>query len=229
MNINSVFNTTRPISLYTKENDRRDTSFLDALAQNVKGAYAQQTSGTSGTWQIKTKLSEASYDLTDEEIEYFREKYGENYNEDTIKDIFYELADKGIISMDDASKSSGYSWVLPLSCVKSITYMGTGQSWGLEKYLTNSTRDFNFARDRILIKDVSRTDKDSPYKILWDNFKKTYDREINTWMDALQETIDFERYVKENRNTSDHVFQQHRDQIIEGLEKTREVISRIFG
>ena len=44
----------------------------------------------------------------------------------------------------------------------------------------------------------------------------------------MQETIDFNRYVKENKSTSDYVFQQHREQLIEGLEKTKDVILKIF-
>lgn len=76
---------------------------------------------------------------------------------------------------------------------------------------------------------MSRTDKDSPYKALWESFKNKYDRSIDSWLDKLQENIDFERYVRENKIGADDVFRQHRDKVIEGLEKTKDVISRIFG
>ena len=174
----------------------------------------------------KVAANEPSYSVTDEEAEYFREKYGENYDDDIVHELYYELAGKGIISTNDASRSSGVIAMIPLSAFKSITYFGSYLP-GHEKI----NRNVNFADltdDVVYIKDISRTDKDSPYKILWDHFKKTYDREINTWKDALQETIDFERYVKENRKTADYVFQRHSDKVIESLEKTKDVIWKIF-
>lgn len=166
------------------------------------------------------------YSITDEEADYFLEKYGEKYDEDRAQELYYELADKGIISINDAARFSGTSVAMPLSAFNSITYFGGGDPYGLGKYLN---RDIGFVSDRVYIKDVSRTDKDSPYKILWDNFKKTYYREIDTWEDALQETIDFERYVKDDVSHRDYVSQQHYSMVIENLEKTRDVISKIFG
>lgn len=166
------------------------------------------------------------YSITDEEAEYFLEKYGEKYDEERAAELYYELADKGIISINDAALSSGTSIAMPLSAFNSITYFGGGDPYGLRKELN---RDIGFVSDRVYIKDVSRTDKNSPYKILWDNFKKTYDREIDTWEDALQETIDFEYCVKDNISHRDYVSQQHYSMVIENLEKTRDVISKIFG
>ncbi|MDE5859267.1 MAG: hypothetical protein K2H23_02595 [Oscillospiraceae bacterium] len=173
----------------------------------------------------KISASKPSYSITEEEAEYFREKYGEEYNEEKAAELYYELADKGIISRNDAFRASGVDEIRPLTSYRSITYIGGGDPYGLGIYLT---RDIGFVSDKVYVKDVSRTDKDSPYKILWDNFKKKYDLEINTWKDALQENIDYERYVKKNKSTADYVFQQHSDKVIEGLEKTKDIISQIF-
>ncbi len=174
----------------------------------------------------KISVAKPSYTISDEEAEYFREKYEDTYSEEKAAELYYELADKGIVSRNDAFRASGVDEIRPLSSFRSITYWGDGPGYGLE---INLNKDIGFVSDKVYVNDVSRTDKDSPYKILWDSFKKTYDHEINTWMDALQETIDFNRYVKENKSTSDYVFQQHREQVIEGLEKTKDVISQIFG
>lgn len=174
----------------------------------------------------KISAAKPSYTISEDEAEYFREKYGDKYDGETAHELYYELADKGIISINDAARSSGTSVAMPLSAFNSITYFGGGDPYGLGKELN---RDIGFVSDRVYIKDASRTDKDSPYKILWDNFKKTYDREITTWKDSLQETVDFERYVKENKSNADHVFRQHRDKVIEGLERTKDVILKIFG
>lgn len=176
--------------------------------------------------EAEGKKYEPVYNVTDEEADYFLEKYGEKYDEDTAQKLYYELADKGIISRNDAGRASNTIEIMPLSAAKSITYIGGGDPYGLRQYLN---RDIGFVSDRVYAKDVSRTDIHSPYKALWESFKKAYHRDIDTWEDALQENIDFERYVKENRKTADYEFQQHSDQVIEGLEKTKDVITRIFG
>lgn len=174
----------------------------------------------------KISAPEPSYSVTDEEAEYFREKYGDTYNEEKARELYYELADKGIISINDAARSSGTSVAMPLSTFNSITYFGGGDPYGLRN---NLNRDIGFVSDRVYIKDVSRTDKDSPYKILWDNFKKTYDREINTWEDALKENIEFERYRKDRAEETGASAQWHFDKVLESLERTKGVIFRIFG
>ena len=174
----------------------------------------------------KISVAKPSYTITEDEAEYFREKYGYTYSEEKAAELYYELADKGIVSRNDAGRASNTIEIMPLSAAKSITYIGGGDPYGLGQYLN---RNIGFVSDRVYAKDVSRTDIHSPYNVLWDNFKKTYKRDIDTWGDALQETIDFERYVKENRKTADYEFRQHRDQVIEGLEKTKDVITRIFG
>ena len=153
----------------------------------------------------KIPVTEPSYTVTDEEAEYFREKYGYTYSEEKAAELYYELADKGIVSR---------------------TYFGGGDPSGLG---INLTRDIGFVADKVYVKDVSRTDINSPYKKLWDSFMETYDRKINTWEDALQENIDFDRYVRENKSDADYLFRQHYDKVIDGLEKTMNVISRIFG
>lgn len=200
-----------------------------------KNRKVSSSSGFAAALKAKTeesaavtvpKLDMPSYDVTGDEAKYFREKYGNSYNEEKAAGLYYELADKGIISVNDAARSSGTSVAMPLTAFNSITYFGGGDPYGLRRELN---RDIGFAGDRVYIKDVSRTDKDSPYKALWDSFKETRKSQINTWHDALQEAIDFERYIKENRNTADNVFQQHSSNVIEGLERTMEVIRRIFG
>lgn len=181
----------------------------------------------------KIALKGYSYSVTDEEAEYFREKYGDTYNDDVVHKLYYELMDKGIISMSDAGNASGVLGIMPLSAVKSISYIGSGL-YGSNRCVKvwdnpNYDSETPLSSKMVFAKDVSRTDKDSPYKSLWDSFKKTYDREINTWEDALQKNIDFERYVKENKSNADYLFRQHCDKVIEALEKTKDIITKIFG
>ncbi|MDE6709307.1 MAG: hypothetical protein K2J76_02320 [Oscillospiraceae bacterium] len=166
------------------------------------------------------------YNIKDEEAEYFLEKYGEKYNEDTAQELYYELADKGIISRNDACNASGVLEIMPIGSAKSVVYFGTHLN-GRENM--SPLGSFSTLTDNaVYAKDVTRTDKNSPYKKLWESFKKAYDRDIDTWEDVLQENIDFERYLKEVKG-SDYLFQLHSDKVIEGLEKTKDVITRIFG
>ena len=46
MNIDSILNSTRPISLYERENDKRDTGFLDILAQASEEVSADEDDET---------------------------------------------------------------------------------------------------------------------------------------------------------------------------------------
>ena len=177
----------------------------------------------------KISAPKSSYTITDEEAEYFREKYGNAYNENAAGELYYELADKSIISTNDASRASGINGIIPLSAFKSITYFGSGSGYGLEKYIG---ADMGFVSNRVFIKDICRTDENA-YKYEWESFKEKYDRNINTWEDKLQESIDFERYLKEiakNSTSGKHYPDQwHFDNVIENLEKTKEVIFQIFG
>lgn len=177
----------------------------------------------------KAAINESRNPVTDEDIKYFREKYGDMYNENTVGELYYELADKGIISINDACSSSGEIALMPLSAVKKVIYFGT--------YLPGSEyikplRSFSdLTNDVAYIKDISRTEKGT-YKPEWDRFEAEYDSNTNTWKDALQKSIDFERYLKEiaKSSTSEkHYPSQWRlDSVIESLEKTKDVISQIF-
>lgn len=226
---------TSPYWLQIGHNDKTNAAYGKGFGDFLEKEKAESDMTESNTWIAVNKtdsvikkpfISEPSYTITDEEAEYFREKYGEKYDEDTVAKLYYELSDKGIISRNDAFRASGVDEIKPLSSYRSITYIGGGDPYGLGKCLY---RNYGFVSDKVYVKDVSRTDKNSPYKPLWESFRKAYRRNIDTWEDVLQENIDFERYVKENRKTADYVFQQHCDQVIEGLEKTKDVITRIFG
>lgn len=173
---------------------------------------------------------EPSYSVTDEEAEYFREKYGDTYNEEKARELYYELADKGIISENGAGYASD------TLAVRRVEILGPDGRpvKNLADYISfpgctpvkMRTRQIG---GRVLINDISRTDKDSPYKNLWDSFKKTYDREIITWEDALKENIEFERYLKDRAEETDASTQWHFGSVLENLEKIKDVIFQIFG
>ncbi|MDE6745728.1 MAG: hypothetical protein K2J72_03710 [Oscillospiraceae bacterium] len=142
--------------------------------------------------------------------------------------FYYELADKGIISENDAGYASGTFVVIP------IEILGPdGSPANINDYISVpgyapvhvKTRQTG---SRVFIKDVSRTDENA-YKREWERFKSGYNREIITWEDAVQENIDFERYLKDNSDSRDITSQWHFDKVSENLEKTKNVIFQIFG
>lgn len=163
----------------------------------------------------KTVGKTPSYTVSDDEAKYFREKYGDTYDDKTVHELYYELADKGIISKNDASTSSG---VLEILCVDGFSGKLNG---GMG---TAHLR----VKDRVFVNDVCRTDENA-YKHEWDSFKGKYDRDVTTWKDAVQESIDFEHYLKEHKSNEDYLLQWHFNSVIEGLEKTKGVIFQIFG
>ncbi len=180
----------------------------------------------------KSTVQQGSYTVTEEEAAELREKYGDTYNEDTVYKLYDELVEKDIIDSNYFSYASGYGCAIPLSAIKSITFVGFGSDEinHFNKVL-NESRNMHWVSDKIFFKDVSRTDKDA-YRSEWESFKSQYDREINTWQDALQENIDFKRYLKEiatNSTSGKHYpSAESLNWEINGLEKIKDVIFQIF-
>ena len=246
MNINSILNTTRPVSLYEKEKDTRDTSFMDILAQTAKETSAEQIMEYTvsadeksnilnvGFWENPNYEAERkdppSYTVTDEQAEYFREKYGENYDEETLADLFYELADEGIISYDDASKST---CCLCIRRAEIIGYVDPPPGVEPAKWTLLNLKSGRFQEKpgEIL---YSKHRDILPYE--YEDFKRDYNKDVVTWEDFIQEQRDFYEYMK-NRDTMYDAERNLRpnnplvgyDERLEGLERAAEVIKQIFG
>ncbi|MDE6764527.1 MAG: hypothetical protein K2J73_12745 [Oscillospiraceae bacterium] len=174
----------------------------------------------------KISVSEPSYSVTDEEAEYFREKYVDTYDENKVQELYRELADKGAISFNDACRGSNTIMVIPLGAVKNVVYFGTHLPG--REFMSPLGSFSALSGEAAYVKDVSRTDENA-YKREWEAFKAQYDTEIVSWKDSLQESIDFERYLKRYSRKNDALTQWHFDNVIEGLEKTKDVILQIFG
>ncbi|MCH5194860.1 MAG: hypothetical protein J1F11_12935 [Oscillospiraceae bacterium] len=235
MNINAVFNPTRPVSLYEKEKDRRDTGFLDILAQTAKEAYTTQesaeqvteyTASAEETAAVKAETRNEynpDYTLTDEEAEYFREKYGEDYDEEKLKDFFFELAEKGVISADDAMSTTRMAYIRK---VETIGYVPPGATYEEERKLWEQGK-IQYVVGKKIWSTTRSFERD--YNI----FKQSYTKDVTTWEDYMQEQLDFIQYLKDSDvihtddgtipNTFDWDVRQSR------IEKTAEIIRQIFG
>lgn len=195
--------------------EEEEKSQVTETAEEEEAAKEVKEKNPFALQETEEAKYEPCYNITDEEAAYFLEKYGEKYNEETAAELYYELADKGAISENDAGNASGTLKVRRVYGFTGITCGGVGKA-----HVDLS--------EGVIVKDVSRTDNASPYKSLWESFKKEYDRDIDTWEDALQENIDFERYLKEALS-GDYLLQQHYDDVIAGLERTKDIVVRIFG
>ncbi len=179
----------------------------------------------------KAAVTEPSYSVTDEEAEYFREKYGDTYDEEKAGELYYELADKGIISENDAGNASGIGAVR-LVDLSNVPYLGLGNCDLVS--LINSGALKVRAGERQFMRGIAFTDKHA-YKAEYDSFNAGYDREVVTWGDALQKQTDFLDYFRElslkNSDISEKKYPggSSFDMWLESLKKTKSVISRIWG
>ena len=161
-----------------------------------------------------------SYSVTDEEAEYFREKYGENYDEENLKDFFFELSEKGIISELDAMATTGIAWIAKLEVVGYVPKgasplelfkMGEVQIRIGEKHWTTS-RDFGYE---------------------YEEFKQNYTKDVITWEDYIQERLDFVEYLKgcnvihQKEGVIPNTY--HWNERQSRIEKTANIIKQIFG
>lgn len=164
-----------------------------------------------------------SYTVTEEQAEYFREKYGEEYDEDNPYQLFYELAEKKIISHDDAVRSSGYGHLIMIPGEHS-DYAGYSIKYLLEQGIAKE----------------SYSNKHGWCNSYYDRFMGKYNKEINTWQDVAQQEYDFWQYMiglDERMVTPDGTyFQSSKEQMnvgfrkeCEGILKVKDVLSQIFG
>lgn len=198
-----------------KSNEATSGFFID----NIKIKQEYQSEETSSTDVDPIAIMEQmtgtsanyipSYTVTEEEAEYFREKYGEEYDEENPYQLFYELAEKKIISSDDAARASG------VSCVFSSYNCEKGGIWK-ENY-----SNFNC------------------FGSYYDRFMNSYDKAISTWLDVSQREYDFWQYMidlDERLVTPDGThFQSSKEQMnvgfsreCESILKVKDVLTQIF-
>ena len=245
MNISSILNSTRPISLYDNKKDKDNKGFADVLEaysaeKEVSDQVIEYTASAEDVQAIEEAMgqkisSEPRYSVTDEEAEYFREKYGEEYDEDTVADLFYELADEGIISDFDASSATCCKW----GCMIQIYGAPPGANptkWAAcplgedirEWRIKNNIR-FELGKR---VYSNSRDVFPEEYK----EFKRDYDKDIITWEDYIQSQRDFYEYMR-NRDTIYDAEGNQRpnnpagsyDRKLERLERAADIIKQIFG
>lgn len=215
--MNMISSTTAPYLLYAEQSGKpRETygnRFSDALEEEkAKNNIAVSAPEIAVNEMNRVRTEQPSYTVTEEEAEYFREKYGEECNEEQPYQLFYELAEKHIISYDEAANASGYSRIFS-------EYMRQNGTW--KEHFTNHNTY-------------------GCYNSYYERFMGTYDKEINTWQDVAQREYDFSQYLidlDERLVTPDGTyFQSSKEQMNAGFQrecesilKVQNVLTQIFG
>lgn len=197
-----------------------------AESKNVSDIIKAMESMT-GKAAAKSPVNAPSYTVTEEEAEYFREKYGEEFDEEKPYQIFYELAQKNIISTDDAGEASGYGCMCLLESSREIMPwedpVEAVNSGSVKLYVVKECYSNSSWLDRY-----------------YDKFQSNRHNEIKTWKDAAKEQYDFHSYLI---NTDEELltplgtpFQSSREEMnskfaesCEGILKVINVLDQIFG
>lgn len=224
---------TKPVNSFLKNNKNfpkfcipEEEPQIDSEVKKALSAYTDPAANMekmTGTAVRRTP----SYTVTDEEADYLREKYGEEYDEENPYQLFYELAEKNIISSDDAGNASGYGRIgrvqfsrdiMPWEDVCALVNSGEVKAYVVSEHYS----DYNC------------------YERYYNRFMGDYEKEINTWQDAARQQYDFYRYLidlDEELLTPDGThYQSGKEQMNAGFEKTCagilkviDVLGQIFG
>lgn len=237
MVINNV-NTTVPEIYGNHSAKKAEENARESFAEAINDAMSENVNVKTNTdiaefsEEDTEKISvNGSYTVTDEEREYFREKYGEEYDEEKVGELYYELADKGIISETDAGEASGIGAVR-LVDLSNAVYMDLG-NFSPFKFINSGILKAR-AGKRQFVEGTAFTDERA-HKKDYDDFDSKYDKEVNTWKDALQKHMDFLDYFRElSLKAADTSEKRYPSGISfemwqESLEKTKRVIEQIFG
>ena len=167
--------------------------------------------------------SKPSYSVTEAEAEYFREKYGEKYNDDDPFKLFDELAEKNIISRKDAkiaSRKSGMFWVEGFSPPE---YNDDFEL--LNRLMANGQIIASAYYEKLVYGDS------------YDKYRQQNNTPITTWQDYVQDNYNYYQYI---RDTDDVLFKAdgnaftNRDKnsfnvYCERTLKVQNVLAQIFG
>ena len=138
MSTNMISSATAPYLLYGERSGKpRETygnRFSDALEKekaknNITESAVEIAVNEMDNARKETAGHSPSYTVTEEEAEYFREKYGEEFDEGNPYQLFYELASKNIISRDDAVRSSGIAHIITVCNGVKNDYYSDKHGW----------------------------------------------------------------------------------------------------
>lgn len=202
---------------------------------------------------VTAKSDEPSYSISEEEAEYFREKYGDEYNEDTAQELFFELSDSNIISKGDARDTLGHS-IFQRAEGPLILMDANGNVLGIDMLQGPDGGMVRFDYGYEYLEKLIREGKAKLPKVhheytksylyqggTYAEFEQQYGKTVNTWQDYMQKQLDFYNYVigsdklpeggngrypgTENKSELNAYLEESRERI----QKTYNVIQQIFN
>ncbi|MCM1330328.1 MAG: hypothetical protein NC253_12920 [Ruminococcus sp.] len=218
--MNMISTATAPYLLYSEKSGKPKQTygnrFSDALEQEQAENEITVSAAEIAVNEMnreRTESTEPTYTVTEEAAAYFREKYGEEYNEEKPCQLFYELAEKKIISTEDASNASGFSRIF------SAYNWQQGGAW--KESFTNHNINGGF-------------------NSYYERFMNEYDKEITAWLDVAQREYDFNQYLinldEELLAPDGSHYRTGKEQMnagfrkdCESILKVKDVLTQIFG
>lgn len=176
--------------------------------------------------ETEKEKDEPRYTITDEEADYFLEKYGEKYNDSEPFKLFDELAEKNIISQDDACAASRKN--------RGCIVEGFPPPDIIDKLCAANGGHYTFYNLKF---DFNKSDYTNNGSSTYDEFRRSKNEPINTWQDYVQDNYDYYRYLMENyttlRNFAGEPYVTDIDEVFSSrcaaAERVQNVLSQIFG
>ncbi len=167
--------------------------------------------------------TKSSYTVTAEEAEYFREKYGEDYNYENRFKLFSELSEKNIISYEDSYVASRKN---PIVRITGLLPPPEVMDRAIAKY------GYCKFKLKAPIPWVN-----SEYGNSYEKYKEQNDMSINTWQDYVQDNYNYYQYIRDTHDllfnndgsTFTSEFKKSFDKYCEITLKVQEVLNQIFG
>ncbi|MBD5141701.1 MAG: hypothetical protein HDT25_09865 [Ruminococcus sp.] len=229
MSTNMISSPTNPYMLYAERSGKpRETygnRFSDALEKEKAENGITESAAEIAVNEMDNvrKGTAPSYTVTEEEAEYFREKYGEEYNDSEPFKLFDELAEKNIISQDDARDASRKNGIGRIEGLPSLDI--------LHKLLAANGGHYSF---KVKFDKAYYPDNGSN---TYDEFRGSKNTPINTWQDYVQDNYDYYRYLIDNytmlRNFAGEPYVTNINEVFSSrcasAERVQSVLTQIFG
>lgn len=228
--MNMISSSTAPYLLYSelsgKPKQTYGNRFSDALEKEKAENNITESAAEIAVNEMdkaRKGSTEPSYTVTEDEAEYFREKYGEDYNYENRFKLFSELSEKNIISYEDsyvASRKNPIVRITGLLPPPEVMDRAIAK-YGYCKFKLNAPIPWI----------------NSEYGNSYEKYKEQHNMSINTWQDYVQDNYNYYQYIRDTHDllynndgsTFTSEFKKSFDKYCEITLKVQEVLNQIFG
>ncbi|MCM1330329.1 MAG: hypothetical protein NC253_12925 [Ruminococcus sp.] len=231
--MNMISTATAPYLLYSEKSGKPKQTygnrFSDALEQEQAENEITVSAAEIAVNEMnreRTESTEPTYTVTEEEAAYFREKYGEEYNANEPFGIFNELAEKNIVSTEDANAASRKN--------RACTVEGFPSTAVIDKLLAANGGHYTFCNLKF---NFSQSDYPDCGGSTYDSYRGSKNAPITTWEDYVEDNYNYYRYLMENYTVLRYFSGEPYVTDVEGVfasrcesaERVQNVLTQIFG